>query len=179
MYVILSGANQTASNALGFAIVFYALFPYAVIQKLFGPKIELRLWEKDNMTEASIRPRTFGLVIDLYFILVLVSSFVASTMAHNTGLQIMSFISLVGVLVFLMDTYAVKITYDGNCLKYTKFTRIRCIPKNEVLKVSWQRKVRTLGYVLVIYLRNGKCIELKQKRFVGLRTLADWLRGLY
>ena len=176
--LFLSAPNDTSGGSFSIAIGFWAFFLCFVIQFFLGYRILKKLWERDTLERSHVCPRPYGLISRFLFILLmLVMLIVATVIDKDSGMQLMSAIGLsVGVFIYY-DTFSLKVAFADGILVYKKHNKTRQISKEDIVNIKWEQKPRTLGRVLVIYLRSGGAIELKQTDFVGLRALARSIGG--
>lgn len=176
--LFLSAPNDTSGGSYSFGIGFWAFFLCFVIQFFLGDRILQKLWERDALEHSRVCPRPYGLISRFLFILLmLIMLIVATVVDKDSGMQLMSALGLsVGMFIFC-DTFSTKVAFIDGILVYKKYNKTREIAKADIMDIKWEQKPRTIGHVLVIYLRAGGAIELKQTDFVGLRVFAQSIGG--
>lgn len=164
--------NQNGS-IVAFLFIFFSAV--TVLLSLYGNHIRKILWEKDTFVEHQIKPRIYGIVVKICFTSFLFIAFLLLIYNNNVTMACLVATALIGYVLICWDTYSTKLRYTKHHIFYNKRGYKLDIHVSDIVRVCWECGTRSIGYMLVIYLQNGKKIHLSQEDFIGLREFAEFI----
>lgn len=180
MHVSFSFLASDVSMNQFFTIVAPLLFAYAVISNLLGDKVQDQLIKLDVHEKEYIKFRPYGACKSVLIVALLCFCAVYFLVTSTTASAVLTFLILIGYVWIRLDSaYCIALQYTQKYIYLTRWGKKQRIPMQEISKITWETGRHSVGYILVLYLWNGRKIYLSSADFVGLRKLKSVFESSY